>query len=110
MLAHPKPTRAKRSKRSAPSLQAHYDRVASLPSCVSGHRPVVLHHVKVTTSKGVVLRKLSGARAAVVPLTEAEHQEAHAWGDAQFEEMHGLPLGHLVSVACGLLSETVVGR
>lgn len=111
MIAYPKPSRARR-KRTVASLRAHYERVAAMPSCVSGVGPVVLHHVPVVSPKsGQSVRKWGSARAAVVPLTPEEHQWLHArGGDANFEAHRGLPAGYLVGVALALLSETVTGE
>ena len=110
-LAHPKPTRKPR-KRSVASLKSHYDRVAAMPSCVSGKSPVVLHHVPVTSPKsGQQVRKRGAARAAVIPLTREEHEHLHELGgERQFERALGLPANYLVSRACWLLSETVTGE
>lgn len=110
-LPFAKPTQKPR-KRTVASLRAHYDRVAAMPSCVSGLGPVVLHHVPVTSPKSrQSVRKWGSARAAVVPLTPEEHQWLHArGGEANFEAHHGLPAGYLVGVALALLSETVTGE
>ena len=111
MTAFPKPL-GKPRKRSVASLKAHYDRVAAMPSCVSGKGPVVLHHVPVVSPKSrQSVRKRGSARAAVVPLTAEEHQWLHArGGEANFEAHHGLPAGYLTGVALALLSETIASQ
>ena len=111
MIAFPKPSRS-RAKRTVASLRAHYERVAGMPSCVSGRGPVVLHHVPVTSPKsGQQVRKRGAARAAVIPLTQEEHEQLHSIGnETAFEMLHGFPPGYLVSLACWLLSETVTGE
>lgn len=111
MMAFPKPT-PKARKRTVASLKAHYERVAAMPSCVSGGSPVELHHVPVVSPKSrQAVRKRGSARAAVVPLTAWEHTQLHAHGgEAAFERIHGLPDGYLVGVALALLSETVAGE
>lgn len=110
MTAFPKPL-GKPRKRTVASLKAHYSRVAAMPSCVSGKGPVVLHHVPVTSPKSrQAVRKRGSARAAVVPLTQEEHEWLHACGgERAFEHYSGLPAGYLVGVALALLSETVTG-
>lgn len=104
-LAHPKPTRSKPRKRSTPSLRAFYDFASRQPSCVSGERPVQLHHLDVPSLKSrQLIRKIGPARAAVVPLTRAEHEQLHTLGVDAFEARHGLPTGYLTGVALALLS------
>lgn len=116
MLAHPKPTkqdrpsRSKPRKRSTPSLKAFYGFAAAQPSCVSGERPVNLHHVNVPSLlTRQPIRKTGPARAAVIPLTRAEHEQLHTLGVEAFEWAHGLPSGYLQGVALALLSAYVVG-
>lgn len=110
-VAYPK-SLGKPRKRTVASLRAHYERVAAMPSCVSGRGPVVLHHVPVTSPKsGQQVRKRGAARAAVIPLTREEHEYLHELGgERQFERALGLPANYLVSYACWLLSETVTGE
>lgn len=105
----PKPTkqdrRSKPRKRSSPSLKAFYEYAAAHPSCVSGERPVNLHHVNVPSLlTRQPIRKIGPARAAVVPLTRAEHEQLHTLGVEAFEWAHGLPDGYLQGVALALLS------
>ncbi len=69
-----------------------------------------LHHVNVPSLKSrQLIRKTGPARAAVIPLTRAEHEQLHTLGVEAFEARHGLPAGFLTGVALALLSAYVVG-
>ena len=99
-----------RIKRSATSKTAeeaaHLERVASLPCCVTGRRPVVVHH----------LMKAPGKRCRrdhrwVVPLSAMLHNQSgysvHELGsEEKFERLWDLAPGFLIAEAARLWEES----
>jgi hypothetical protein len=89
---------------------AHLERVAGLPCCVTGRRPVVVHH----------LMKAPGKRCRrdhrwVVPLSGMLHNlsgySVHALGsEEKFERLWELAPGYLIETARRLWEESVANQ
>lgn len=86
------PIKPKRRGKKAPDLAAHIARVAAMPCCVTGQRPIHVHHVM--HAPGKTTRRDD---RFVVPLIPALHnmgdQSVHMLGsERKFLEVHGVDL------------------
>jgi hypothetical protein len=102
-VKHPERTaqlgRMKRKRVSKTALEAlHLARLATMPCCVSGRRPVEPHHLMKAPDK-----RTRRDHRWVVPLHHTMHRGpagVHGLGsEAKFEEHHGLAPGFLIAWA-----------
>lgn len=103
--------RMKRKRLSKTALEEkHLARVAALPCCVTGKRPVVVHHLMRAPGK-----RTRRDHRWVVPLTDELHrntaaESVHGLGtEAKFEAHHRLVDGYLVAWAAREWEVTCAG-
>jgi hypothetical protein len=100
------PGRMKRPRVSKTAQEArHLERVAGLPCCVTGKRPVEVHHLMKAPDK-----RTRRDHRWVVPLHYLMHrgpEGIHGLGsEAKFEQHHGLRQDYLIAFALGAWAET----